>query len=139
MSLNKTGIYIVTFSMIEPVNSQTGWGKKAMVRGINVTTMFCKVGKFENGENGRRKNYEKTYGSYFKMEILWSEDIDKASIRKLESLIKKELKEHRYINPKTNYRTEYVNLSNISLETVRFQVLKIIQEFVVDRTKKYAA
>lgn len=132
MCANKTGIYLVTFSMIESINSQTGWGEKAMRRGIMVTSQFGKIGKFENGEEGRRKNYHMTFGSNFKMEILWSGNLDKNIIRQLESTLKKHFKEFRHRSPLTRYPTEYIDLTKIPLEFVRSKALELIQDYIAD-------
>lgn len=122
-----SGIYLVTFSMKEPINSQTGWGEKAMRKGIMVTTRLAKVGKFENGEAGRRKNYQMTYGAHFSMEILWSGKLEKPLIRQLESTIKKDFKPYRYRSPLTARLTEYIDLDLLSISEVRSRTLSRIR------------
>lgn len=126
----QTGIYLVTFNMQKPINSQTGWGQTKMKTGMMITSNMVKIGKFENGEEGRRKNYEKTYGTFFKMEIIWSGNLNKEDIRKLESYIKKEFKQYRHRNPLTKYPSEYIELAKIALPEIQHRLKTMIDEFL---------
>ena len=95
--------YILTFSMPESMNSYKGTSNP-IENGVNVTSQMVKIGQCKG--SFRKKDYDRTYGDFYRIEELWQTDLSVSELRKVERNLQKEFYDYIIFSPKKR-KTEY--------------------------------